>query len=136
MADSVAVVRSVYEAFASGDVRGVLDLMDDEVEWNEAEHFTYWTGGPFIGPQQVLENVFAKIGRDFDGFTVQVGRLVGYGDTVLSEGRYCGTARGSGKHLNVQMAHVWDVRDGKIVRFQQYVDTWQVARVTDVRPRS
>jgi uncharacterized protein len=136
MADSVGVVRSAYEAFARGDVQAVLDLMDDKVEWNEAEHLPYWTGGPLIGPQQVLKGVFVKIGRDFADFTVEVSRLVGYGDTVLSEGRYCGIAKTSGKRLNVQMAHVWDVRDGKIVRFQQYADTWQVARVTDVRPRS
>jgi uncharacterized protein len=136
MADSVGVVRNVYEAFASGDVQTVLDLMDDKVEWNEAEHFTYWTGGPLIGREQVLKGVFARVGRDFDDLVVEVGRLVGNGDTVLSEGRYRGIAKGTGKRFNVQMAHVWDVRDGRIVRFQHYVDTWQVARVTDVRPKS
>ena len=47
MADSVEIVRSVYEAFAKGDVQTVLGLMSEKVEWNEAEHFTYWPGGPF-----------------------------------------------------------------------------------------
>jgi hypothetical protein len=46
------------------------------------------------------------------------------GDTVLTEGRYRGAVKATGTRLDVQMAHVWDVRDGKIVRFQQYVDTW------------
>jgi ketosteroid isomerase-like protein len=41
MADSVALVRSVYEAFAKGDVQTVLGLLSDKVEWNEAEHFPY-----------------------------------------------------------------------------------------------
>ena len=136
MADSVATVRSIYEAFARGDVQTVLGLMSEKVEWNEAEHFTYWTGGPFIGPQAVLQGVFARIGQDFDGFTVDVGRVVGCGDTVLSEGRYRGTVKATGKRLDVQVAHVWDVRDGKIVRFQQYVDTWQVAQATGVTPKS
>lgn len=105
-------------------------------EHAEAEHFTYWTGGPFIGQQAVLNGVFARIGQDFDGFTVDVGRLVGCGDTVLSQGRYRGTVKATGKRLDVQVAHVWDVRDGKIVRFQQYVDTWQVAQATGVTPKS
>jgi ketosteroid isomerase-like protein len=136
MADSVATVRSIYEAFGKGDVQTVLGLMSEKVEWNEAEHFTYWTGGPFVGPQAVLNGVFARIGQDFDGFTVDVGRVVGCGDTVLSEGRYRGTVKATGKRLDVQVAHVWDVRDGKVVRFQQYVDTWQVAQATGVTPKS
>lgn len=114
----------------------VLGLMSEKVEWNEAEHFTYWTGGPFVGPQAVLNGVFARIGQDFDGFTVDVGRVVGCGDTVLGEGRYRGTVKATGKRLDVQVAHVWDVRDGKVVRFQQYVDTWQVAQATGVTPKS
>lgn len=136
MADSVATVRSIYEAFGRGDVQSVLGLMSEKVEWNEAEHFTYWTGGPFVGPQAVLDGVFARIGQDFDGFTVDVGRVVGCGDTVLSEGRYRGTVKATGKRLDVQVAHVWDVRDGKVVRFQQYADTWQVAQATGVTPKS
>lgn len=136
MADSLETVRSVYEAFAKGDVQTVLGLMSDKVEWNEAEHFTYWPGGPLVGPQAVLNGVFARIGQDFDGFKVDVGRLVGCGDTVLTEARYRATVKATGKRLDVQVAHVWDVRDGKIVRFQQYVDTWQVAQATGVTPKS
>ena len=136
MADSMATVRSIYDAFGKGDVQTVLGLLSDKVEWNEAEHFPYWTGGPFIGPQAVLNGVFARIGQDFDGFKVDIGRLVGCGDTVVSEVRYRGTAKATGKRLDVQVAHVWDVRDGKVARFQQYADTWQVAQLTGVTPKS
>jgi ketosteroid isomerase-like protein len=31
---------------------------------------------------------------------------------------------------------VWDVRDGKIARFQQYADTWHIAQVTGITPKS
>ena len=136
MADSVGIVRSAYDAFSRGDVQTVLGLLSEKVEWNEAEHFTYWTGSPFIGPQAVLNGVFARVGQDFDGFTIDIGRLVGCGDTVLCEARYHGTVKANGKPLDVQVAHVWDVRDGKIARFQQYVDTWKVAQVTGVAPKS
>jgi uncharacterized protein len=136
MADSVALVRSVYEAFAKGDVRTVLGLLSDKVEWNEAEHFPYWPGGPIVGPQAVLTGVFARIPGDFDGFTVHVRRLVGAGDTVLAEVRYRATAKATGRRLDAQVAHVWDVRDGKIARFQQYADTWHIAQVTGITPKT
>jgi ketosteroid isomerase-like protein len=35
---------------------------------------------------------------------------------------------------DVQAAHVWDLRGGKAVRFQQYTDTWQIAQVTGTTP--
>jgi uncharacterized protein len=43
-------------------------------------------------------------------------------------GRYWGTkAHATGRPLDVQAVHVWDLRDGKAVRFQQYVDTLHLA---------
>jgi len=60
MPDNVKVVRGAYEAFAKGDVAGVLGVLDGKVEWSEAEHMMYWPGGPFVGPQAALEGVFAR----------------------------------------------------------------------------
>ena len=136
MADNVGLVRGAYEAFAKGDVQKVLGLLVDKVEWYEAEHVTYWPGGPFIGPQAVLNGGFARIPQDFDGFKVDVRRIVGCGDTVLVEARYRATVKATGKPLDVQVAHVWDLRDGKVVRWQQYTDTWQFAQATGVTPKS
>jgi ketosteroid isomerase-like protein len=134
MADNVELVRGAYEAFARGDVGPVLGILDENVEWNEAEHVTYWPGGAFVGHQAVIEGVFARIPQDFDGFVIDIGRIVGSGDTVLVEARYKGTAKATGKTLDAQVAHVWDFRGGKVVRWQQYTDTWQFAEVTGVTP--
>ncbi len=134
MNDNVAIVRGAYEAFARGDVAAVLAVLDEHVEWHEAEHITYWPGGPFVGPQAVLDGLLARIPQDFDGFVIDVGRVVGCGDTVLVEARYRATTRATGKPLDAQVAHVWDFRDGKVVHWQQYSDTWQFAEVTGVVP--
>ena len=134
MSENVEIVRGVYEAFARGDMPAVLAVFDENVQWHEAEHITYWPGGPFIGPQAVLENVFARIPQDFDGFTIDVRRIVACGDTVLGEERYQAMVRSTGKPLDAQVAHVWDFRDGKLVHWQQYSDTWQFAEVTGVVP--
>jgi hypothetical protein len=135
MADNVALIRGAYEAFAKGDVPAVLALLDPKIEWNEAEHFPYWSSTPYVGPQAVVQGVFAHIPEDYDGFRVDIGRIVGLGDTVLVEARYRGSVKATGTKLDVQVAHVWDLRDGKIVKFQQYADTWQVAQVTGKTPK-
>ena len=129
MVDNAAIVRGVYEAFAKGDVSKLLEVLDEKIEWHEAEHVTYWPGGAFIGPQAVLEGVIARIPNDFDGFSIDVERIVGSGNTVLVEARYRATVRATGLPLDAQVAHVWDFRDGKVVHWQQYTDTWQVAQL-------
>jgi ketosteroid isomerase-like protein len=40
----------------------------------------------------------------------------------------------TGKPLDAQVAHIWDFRDGKAVRWQQYSDTWQFAEVMGFAP--
>jgi ketosteroid isomerase-like protein len=137
MADNVAIVKKAYEAFAKGDIETILGTMDEKIEWHEAEHVTYWPGGAFVGPQAVLEGVFARIPQDFENFRVEVQRVVGCGDTVLVEARYkADVAKGSGQPLDAQVAHIWDFRDGKCVKWQQYTDTWQFAQATAVTPQT
>lgn len=134
MADNVALVQGAYEAFARGDIQAVLELFDENIEWYEAEHITYWPGGPFVGPQAVVEGVFARIPQDFDGFTIGIQRIVGCGHTVLVEARDRATVKPTDRPLDAQVAHIWDFRDGKVVRWQQYSDTWQFAEATGVAP--
>jgi uncharacterized protein len=128
--DAEKVVQDAYAAFAAGDLPVFLGLLDPQVEWFEAEHSVYWTGDPCIGPEQVVEQVLVPIQQDFDGFRIDISRMVADGSTVLVEARYAGTARSTGQPLDAEVAHVWDVRDGRVVRFRQYVDTLRLAEVT------
>jgi ketosteroid isomerase-like protein len=82
----------------------------------------------------VVDGVLARIPRDFEGFTIDVQRIVGCGETVLVEARYRAIAKATRKPLDAQVAHVWDFRDGKVVRWQQYSDTLQFAEATGVTP--
>lgn len=104
--------------------------MDDNIEWYEAEGNPWFLGQPFKGPQQVVAGVFQRIGAEFDGFAIVPTRFVGAGDTVMTEGRYRAQShQATGKPLDAEVVHVWDLRDGKIVRLHQYVDTRQWADV-------
>ncbi|GAA4702988.1 hypothetical protein GCM10023215_47940 [Pseudonocardia yuanmonensis] len=137
MTDNVALVQAAYDGLAKGDAGPLLDILHDEVQWFEAEHSMYWPGGAFVGPQAVVENVLARIPEDHDDFRIEIRRVLGCGDTVLVEARYHATAaKATGKPLELQAAHVWDFETGKVVRWQQYIDTWQEARLTGVEPVS
>ncbi len=127
---TVAVVKKLYDAFAVGDVPGVLGLMAPDIVWNEAENFPYADGNPYVGPEAVLNGVFGRIAQEWDGFGANAEEILDAGDTVVALGRYVGTFKATGKTQSTQMVHVWRVKDGKLAAFQQYADTLQTARVT------
>jgi uncharacterized protein len=120
---NVELVKGLYEAFRQGDVPAVLGAMDPAVEWHEAESNPYGAGGPFIGPDAVLQHVFMKLAADWDGFAVHPHTFHDAGDTVIVELRYSGTFKATGAGSDTQACHVWRMRNGKVAGFQQYVDT-------------
>ncbi len=129
MADNVAIVKGAYEALAKGDISTVLGVLDDQVEWHLPEHHPLWSGKALVGPQAVLEDHLVRLPQLYDGFRIEVERIVGLGDTVLAEMRIRGQGKVTGEDLDAQAAHVWDFRDGKCVCWQEYMDTWQTVRV-------
>lgn len=126
--ESVALVRGIYEAFAAGDVPGVLGRMSPDIVWNEAENFIYADGNPYRGPEAILNGVFARCIGEWDGFGAHPEEYLDAGDTVVVLGRYRGIHKATGKAMDAQLAHVWRVRDGKAAAFQQYTDTLGAAR--------
>jgi len=126
--ESVALVRGIYDAFAAGDVPGVLGRMSPDIVWNEAENFIYADGNPYRGPEAILNGVFARCIGEWDGFSAIPEEYLDAGDTVVVLGRYRGTNKATGRAMDAQLAHVWRVADGKVVAFQQYTDTLGAAR--------
>ena len=119
------IVKGIYTAFAKGDVPTVLGLFDNGIVWNEAEGYRFAAGNPYIGPNAILQNVFMALVTQLDGFAVTPSNVIDGGDHVAVEGRYTGTVKATGTPLNAQFMHVFELRGGKIVRFQQYTDTAQ-----------
>ena len=123
-------VQGMYDAFGKGDIGTVLAALDSDVEWWEAENFIYADNNPYIGPQTVLQGVFARIGAEWEGFTVSPKEVLDAGDTVVGHGYYAGRFRNTGRDVRAQFAHVFTFRNGKIVKFQQYTDTAQFKAAT------
>jgi ketosteroid isomerase-like protein len=125
--DNVGLLKNLYEAFGRGEIPAVLGAMSPDIRWHSAEGNPYMpTGEAWVGPDAVLNNLFMKIGTEWDGFTVHPKSFHAAGDSVIVEGRYTGTYKSTGKGMDAQFCHVWGVRDGKVSKFQQYLDTAKV----------
>jgi len=131
---NVQFAKDMYGAFARGDIPAVLAGFHSEIQWRQAEGHPYQPDGvAWVGPQAVLEKLFMRIGADWEGFTVTASTFHDAGENVVMEGRYTGTYKPSGRRLDAQMCHVLRFRDGKLVNFQQYVDTGQLQAVMGTR---
>jgi ketosteroid isomerase-like protein len=128
---NVEVIEGIYGAFSRGDIGAVLAVMAPKIVWNEAENFPYADRNPYVGPEAIVQGVFARIGAEWDGFAVVIDEILDAGDKVVACGRYKGTVKRTGKPVNAQIVHVWTLENGKAARFQQYADTLQVARAIE-----
>lgn len=130
-ASNVEVIRGIYDAFGRADIGAVLGAMAPGIVWREAENHPYAEGNPYVGPNAILQGIFARLGTEWDGFAVSVDEFVGSDDKVVALGRYTGTNKRTGKRINAQVVHVWTLENGKATTFQQYTDTHQFTRAVE-----
>tara|TARA_R110000868_G_scaffold194336_10_gene439752 strand:+ start:116 stop:988 length:873 start_codon:yes stop_codon:yes gene_type:complete len=126
--ENVSIINNLYKAFELGEMPTVLAAMDANIVWNEAEGNAYADGNPYIGPDAILNGVFARVGSEWDGFKLVDIQLHDMSNNqVLATLRYNGTYKKTNKPIDAQVSHLWTLKDGKITAFQQYVDTKQLA---------
>lgn len=126
---NLKVIENLYNAFATGDMPTVLGSMDPNIQWNEAESNSLSDGNPYIGPNAILEGVFARLGANHEYFGLKDINIHSMnGNKILATLRYDAKVKATGKSYNAQAAHLWTLNDnGKITAFQQYVDTKKLA---------
>ena len=69
-----------------------------------------------------------RLGSEWNGFACVPHEFIDGGDTIVALGKYSGTYKATNKSFEADFAHVWKLREGKAVRFVQYVDTLLVHR--------
>lgn len=125
MSEAYEIVKAHYAASDRGDLEGMLAPLADDCAWTEAAGFP--CAGTYIGPEEVKKNVFFALGDLFDNFTFTLSQLLDAGQHVVGVGLYTATAKSTGKSFEARVTHVWEVDEGKVVKFEQFADTKLVA---------
>ena len=119
MGANATLIESAYEAFARGDIPAITDLVDDNVDWTSPR--TLPQGGRFSGKAGVGE-FFRSVGGAWSDLSVKLETLSEAGaDVVVTVVRAAGTLRNGGAS-GYGATHVFTMRNGKVVRFQEYTD--------------
>ena len=121
---NVELIKQGYSNFAAGKVEEVISLFDPQIEWHECKGTPFVKGdGIFIGPEEVVTNIFMNIPVFFDGFNIDIIEIFGADDKVVMAGYYQGTNKATGHSFKANATHVWTLKDGKMTHFFQAVDT-------------
>lgn len=125
MTQPVETIREFYAAIAEGDTEKMVGLISLNIEWISVVDFNVLGRGP----EEVMKKVFAPLMQEWESFSPDPSEFHSEGSTVVSLGRFACVHRATGKRADLPYAHVWDVRDGKIERHRQYIDTLALEQV-------
>jgi ketosteroid isomerase-like protein len=116
------IIKSTYEGKTSEENgENLARYVAEDISWTEAKGFPY--GGTYIGLDNITKNVFSRLGGEWIDYKFTPEDYVADGDKVVAYGTYTGTYKLTGKPFAARVAHVWKLKNGEIVSFEQFVDS-------------
>ena len=115
---SIAVVRAVYDAFATKDIPRIISLFSPDVELAQSTEVPW--GGEYHGHEGALK--FFGILTQTIKTVVSIERYIDAGDTVIAIGWTRGTVNATGARIEVPIAHVWTINDDLATRVHFCID--------------
>jgi uncharacterized protein len=115
--ENVEILNRAYAALNRGDLDAVLGICDPEIECRLPE------GGLNTGTHrglQELRGLLEGYTDTFEPFRAEPERIVSADDQVVVFLRMSGEGRGSGVAVDLRPAHVWTLRNGKVIRLQVF----------------
>ena len=124
MTTSLDIIRATYEGPSEENGKNLLAALAPDATWTEAAGFPY--AGTYTGPEAIIANVFQRLAKEWIGYSAKVHTYLADGDRVAAFGVYSGTYRATGKAMTATFAHLYRLKDGKIISMEQYVDSAMV----------
>ncbi len=130
---NVEVARRGVEAFQRGDLEGVLAVAREDFEIFLPRNLP--NSGRFVG----RDGFFTWVGQwldAWDDFTVEITEVEPAGERhVVANMRQSGRGKGSGIPVEMEIAYMWEVREGKLAAMHLYASREEAVRVAEGRER-
>jgi ketosteroid isomerase-like protein len=124
--DNTNVVKQAYENFKTGNIEALLGQMSEDINWRLPDI----EGVPFAGARRrtgAVAEFFSTLADAQDVLSFEPREFVAQGNKVIALGDYSWRVKKNGREYGSDFAHVFTVRDGKIVAFHEYMDTASAA---------
>jgi uncharacterized protein len=134
--ENVEIVRRAYEAFNRGGIDACIreGLWSPEVVWDVTP-----SGIPGLGTYRGREEVKRFFEEDwfstfpFEEWEVKLEEVIDAGDRVIGMSRQHGRGASSGAMAELELAQVSTLRDGQIVRIDNYLDRAKALEAAGLR---
>jgi len=128
--NTIADVETLYARLSERDYEAVMSYLADDIAWIVADNSPLADRSPYNGIGEVRSGIFDRLTAGFDKLVFDPDEIFecNGGERVVALGYYYFRFRGQPEECKAQVAHVWTIRDGRAVKFQQYLDTLRVAR--------
>lgn len=124
MTSNLELIRATYGGASEDNGRALMAALAPDARWTEAAGFPY--AGTYVGPEAIAAGVFQRLGSEWVGYCAEVHTYLADGDRVAAFGVYSGTCKATGKAMRATFAHLYRLKDGKIVTMEQVVDSAMV----------
>ncbi len=117
--NSLEIIKQAYSYLNEKDIPSYFSLMSPNVELYQTEELPW--GGHYRGLDEskiFLSKIFPLIDS-----SVEISNYIQAGDKTVAIGKTSGVAKQTGKKFSCNLAHVWTVKEQKIVRLEVYIDT-------------
>ena len=120
MNSNLEIIQNFYQAFKDHKKQEYLDACDEKIEWNVLEGFP--NGGKYVGKNAVFEEYFPKMLSNFTEFHAISEEFLSFDEKVIVLGEYRGKTK-TNNEFAIPFSHVYQIKDEKIIKFNQYTDT-------------
>jgi ketosteroid isomerase-like protein len=115
--ENVEVVRRLYEAVGRGDRATVLALYASDVEVDGSRTpLPRMVGGDGFQGHEALKTFFRERAEAWEEIEDRCEELIDAGDDVIAVVTVRGRGRSTSIDVETQMAGVWTIKDGRIIR--------------------
>lgn len=115
---NLIVIHRIYETFEARDFASFFSLLSPEVQIMQCPELPF--GGVFHG-QEGARTFFGKVGTYLDSH-VEIERLIDSNNRIAMVGRTYGTVKATDRSFDTQIVHLWELRDGLVVRLEIALD--------------
>ncbi len=122
---NVRVVEGMFSSLERGDIQGVLDRLSDDVEWRIAAPSELPYAGIHRGRDEVAR-FFRTFGQEAEFEMFEPQEYLARGNKVVVLGHERQRIKASGQVVETDWAMVFVLREGRITRFRNYVDSHAV----------
>ncbi|HWX96202.1 MAG TPA: nuclear transport factor 2 family protein [Solirubrobacteraceae bacterium] len=129
--DNVELLRRLYQQWEQGDLLTV-DAFHPQVEFVRIGSDYRGLAGQWRGVDEMWTAIVEWL-RSWEHLHVEAERFYGLDDRVLVLSREIARGKRSGEQVDHEIGDLFTVRDGKIVRWENYWDRTEAIRAAGLR---